>query len=426
MSRLADLVSGWSGYKHGKPGEYVEFRCPVCDATDAIYWFSADRLSCPSRCDSEKIAKMMHDGRVPSGDPYLRGRGDDEPWAIRSGSDFDAVIEKITSPEWRPPQPTLGMLAMQSDESPRGLFYAGRLNCIYGDGDSGKTLTMLLVSKQEVERGNDVLYLDYEDEEENILGMLIMTLRTSPDLVRAHFHYAEAHSSMTPVSEKAVLSVLDTGRVSLVVIDSTGEALALEKNSDSNNDSLVSQWMRKVPRRLVAHPSKPCVVLIDHLPKETHGFVSSPIGSGRKRNVIRGAQYHQLLQKPFARGMAGYADLICSKDKAGTYTFKQVVGRLQVDAEFELISHDTANEENETEAKVRRLLVERPGIVLGEFGKPESLSRAILDQMTDSGEAIRRECGGAACEWGEGPDPCLGPGANKRVHLYLSASPTSS
>ena len=140
-------------------------------------------------------------------------------------------------------------------------------------------------------------------------------------------------------------------RPALVVVDSTGEGLALE-GANPNADEEVAAWFLRVPRRLslVTYDDQPgpAVVVLDHVTKADDGGLW-PIGSQRKRAAISGAQYMQRLVKPFDRDTAGHALLVCAKDRHGNYRTGQRVAELHV-TPGPSITLDAVAERDATEA----------------------------------------------------------------------------
>lgn len=59
---LLRLVRAWPGYKHGIPGERIEFACPVCKRAEAAFWPQTGTLSCPSKCGPAFIAEALRAG----------------------------------------------------------------------------------------------------------------------------------------------------------------------------------------------------------------------------------------------------------------------------------------------------------------------------------------------------------------------------
>lgn len=219
------------------------------------------------------------------------------------------------------PEPTVGDLGTGGG----ALFYPGRVNGIHGDSTAGKTWTALVTCRQELAKGEAVVYVDLEDDPAGIVGRLL-DLGADPAAVRDRFAYVRPEGRFNLAAADAMVRLLAERRPSVAVIDSTGEALALQ-GANPNADEEVAQWFRALPRLLAHHGV--AVVLTDHAVKSGDGGLW-PIGSQRKRAAITGAAYLQRQVKPFSRDRDGLAVLTCAKDRGGRHALGQKVAELVV------------------------------------------------------------------------------------------------
>lgn len=218
------------------------------------------------------------------------------------------------------PVPTLGRIADGS-----ALFYPGRVNGLAGESGGGKTWTALAACAQELAEAAAVLYVDLEDDAAGIVGRLL-DLGADSDAIAARFAYVSPSERFDVVAREGFSELLDALRPALVVIDSTGEGLALD-GANPNADEDVASWFRRLPRWVAERG--PGVLVLDHVTKaDAEGLW--PIGSQRKRAAITGAQYMQRVVRPFAKDSAGHAKLVCAKDRAGNYRTGQHVADLKV------------------------------------------------------------------------------------------------
>ncbi len=206
------------------------------------------------------------------------------------------------------------------------LFYAGKVNGVAGASGSGKTWTALASCCQEVAAGRHVVYVDLEDDAVGIVSRLL-DLGAAPADVLARFHYVRPDEAHRTAAHRRLLSLLEEVAPTLVVIDSTGESLALD-GMKPNDDDDVARWFRSLPGPLAR--MGPAVVVLDHVVKADDGGLW-PIGSQRKRAAVSGAQYMQLVVRPFAKGQRGAAKLVCAKDRHGTYRQGEKVAELLVE-----------------------------------------------------------------------------------------------
>ncbi|WP_143556854.1 AAA family ATPase [Serinibacter salmoneus] len=234
--------------------------------------------------------------------------------------DLDGILDALQAGTLERPRPTVGSL-----DGGSALFYAGRVNGLAGESGGGKTWAALAAVAQELEAGNGVAFVDLEDDAAGILSRLL-DLGTDPEAIRARFAYVHPDQRLTEADREHMGMLLDSLRPSLVVIDSTGEGLALE-GANPNADEEVARWFRILPRWVA--DQGPAVVILDHVTKaDSEGLW--PIGSQRKRAAISGAQYMLRVVKPFDRTTAGYARLVAAKDRSGNYRAGQHVADLRV------------------------------------------------------------------------------------------------
>lgn len=219
------------------------------------------------------------------------------------------------------PLPTVG------DFGQGCLFYAGRVNGVHGDSTAGKSWTALITTAQELNADNAVVYVDLEDDALGVLARLVQDLGVAPEAVAERFVYLRPGQPFTPSTTPGFVALLARVRPTLVVLDSTGEALAVS-GVNPNADDEVARWFTLFPK--VAAESGAAVLLIDHATKaaSTNGSDLWPIGSQRKRAAITGAAYLQKVVDPFSRQQEGHAVLKCAKDRHGNYALKQEVATL--------------------------------------------------------------------------------------------------
>lgn len=240
--------------------------------------------------------------------------------------DLSETVRGLLAGTLSRPAPTVGAIRGGS-----ALFYPGRVNGLAGESGAGKTWTALHIAAQAIAAGACVLYVDHEDDHIGIVGRLL-DLGADPGAVAALFIYTNPTERPAPGDLAALAALVAETRPVLVVVDSTGEGLALH-GANPNADEEVAAWFLEVPRRLAAvsydgQPG-PAVLVLDHVTKTDDGGLW-PIGSQRKRAAISGAQYMQRTVRPFSKDAAGAAVLVCAKDRHGNYRTGQRVAELNV------------------------------------------------------------------------------------------------
>lgn len=217
------------------------------------------------------------------------------------------------------PRPTVG-----------GLWYAGRVNGVAGESGSGKSWTALESCAIELKKGETVVYIDLEDSALGIVQRLL-DMGVPAEVIAERFIYVHPDEAFRDDVRTDLWATLDAMQPTLVVLDSTGESLALE-GIDPNADDGVTQWHQRLARPIAQRG--PAVLLIDHLPK-SDSSAGSPIGSQRKKAAIDGVLLIQMVKAGmhFAKGRAGLAVLKCTKDRNGHFASGQEVMQLVVNPE---------------------------------------------------------------------------------------------
>lgn len=211
---------------------------------------------------------------------------DTETKEVRPGSTWLPVdLEAIVASGFEPPRPDVCMV----NGSEFGLFYAGRINAVFGDSGGGKTWLALYAIQQVMEAGRSAVLIDYEDHPAATVSRL-EALGVSRKTIFKHLVYIQPQERWNPAAEKNLLSGLNNRDVAIAVIDSTGEGMAID-GINPNADDEVARWFRGAARTLSGVGA--AVVLIDHVPKGQQGGRNTDfqIGSQRKRAAINGAAY---------------------------------------------------------------------------------------------------------------------------------------
>ncbi len=239
------------------------------------------------------------------------------------------AVPGVTGTTWRPvdpaqlrdnpePLPTPTILCRDDGTA---LLYPGRVNAIYGEPSGGKTWLALLAVKHQLDAGQGVLYVDFEDRAPAVYGRLEL-LGVDPDVLYdpARFGYCRIDETVTaPGAMNDLTAALDRLRPSLVVIDGVGESMSLEQLNPYDNPDVVTWWSR-LPRHITRHSAEPAVLLIDHVVKDTQTRGSWAIGAQAKVASIDGAAYTLdgiPDQLGFASGERGAMQITIVKDRNG-------------------------------------------------------------------------------------------------------------
>ncbi|HEX2574712.1 MAG TPA: AAA family ATPase, partial [Aquihabitans sp.] len=265
----------------------------------------------------------------------------------------------------------------------KALLYSGKVNGIAGASNDGKSLIVQWACTEEVNDGRNVVYVDLEDDAASVVSRLL-DMGVDPAVIVEHFTYITPDEPYSDAARAHLEAVVRDRQPTLVVLDSTGESLALD-GAKPNDDDDVARWFRRLPTAIAR--LGPAVVVIDHMTKADDGSLS-PIGSQRKRAAIGGAQYITAQVRPFSREGEGMIKLTCGKDRAGTYRRGQVVAEVTVTPDEGAITMTVAAPVTGDGASFRPThLMEKVSRHLEDVG--ETLTRnAIKSEVTGNQQAI--------------------------------------
>ncbi|MBQ0902678.1 hypothetical protein [Micromonospora sp. U21] len=209
------------------------------------------------------------------------------------------------------PDPPAPVLLHRDDGN--AIFYAGQVNLIFGDPESGKTLVAQAAAAEALIAGRKVLFvdIDHNGAQATISRFLDMevpeeTLR-NPDL----FRYVE------PEDKPHLMAVVKDAKrwhPAVAVVDSVGELLPLMGLSSNSPDDFTLAHTGVLKPLAMAGAA---VLAIDHLPKNTESRASGPTGTAAKRRAVGGVSIRVTINEQFTPGRGGSAFLSVNKDRHG-------------------------------------------------------------------------------------------------------------
>ena len=211
------------------------------------------------------------------------------------------------------------------------LLYRGKLHSLYGEPEAGKGWVALRAAVEQLQAGEGVVYIDFEDDAETAVERL-RALGAEPDAILDWFRYLRPDQPLTGELSRADLEIALAPEPSLVVIDGVTEALAIE-GIDLNNNTDVANWIVMFPRR-IARDTGAAVVLIDHLAKASDARGRYAIGAQHKLAGIHVA-YSIKAEKPFGRGLNGSSRIKVEKDRPGHVRRHAATDRTVAEMTFE-------------------------------------------------------------------------------------------
>jgi hypothetical protein len=263
------------------------------------------------------------------------------------------------------------------------------------------------IAAEEMLAGRDVVCIDYEDDEEGVTTRLI-DLGLEPDTIAERFHYKRPEERYALEASVKMRDLVERCRPRLVIIDSVGEAHAVD-GVKGNDDDDVARWFRRYPRSIAG--LGPAVVVIDHVPKAKDRPAGYAIGSQRKRAAITGAAFMVEPIRALGRGQVGAAKLTCAKDRNGVHVRDRIAATFTMDAtSAQIVAVLTAPEPSRDAAgafrptvlmeKLSRYLEGQPddyeaskNVLLEAVPGNTDAKRTAIDRLVGEGHLARRQDG---------------------------------
>ena len=243
------------------------------------------------------------DVAVPGSQPSIRepGTADEKPLYV----DISALLDG-TRPE--PPKPILGR---RTDG--HALFYAGQVNWVFGDPESGKTWLCMacLVEALRAGRSGLIVDLDHNGPDASVARMLALGAPESALRDPNRFRYCEPEdrTEMRQVVDDAMI-----WRPAVAIVDSVGELLPLYGSSSNSADDFTSTHSYVLKPLAKAGAA---VLAVDHLAKSPDSRAAGPGGTAAKRRAIGGVSIRVKVKQPFTPDHGGSATLVVNKDRHG-------------------------------------------------------------------------------------------------------------
>jgi hypothetical protein len=208
---------------------------------------------------------------------------------------------------YEPPRPTVGA---RTDKA--GMFYPSRMHTVASESEGGKTWLALSAACDEIAAGNHVAYLDFEDDQDAMVGRLL-TLGMHRDRIHDQFHYIRPEDPLgTGINLDDLHTVLEQHSPTLGIVDGVTDAMVLHGlNPLDNSDA--AKFSRLLPRRITA--SGAACVNLDHVTKDRQNRGRYALGAIHKLNGLNGAAYVLENRRAFGIGITGKSTLKISKDR---------------------------------------------------------------------------------------------------------------
>lgn len=287
-------------------------------------------------------------------------------------------LRSVLDGSYKPPQPTVG----RRDDGV-GLFYPGRMNSVASESEAGKTWFALIACLQEINDGNHVLYLDFEDDAGGVVGRLLC-LGANPADVLEYFHYVRPENSPSDIDLIDLAMILEHSPT-LAIVDGVTEGMSLFGLELKDNTD-IAKFGRLLLRPL--QNAGAAVVTLDHVVKSSENRGRYSIGGVHKLNGLNGVMYILENRRPFGIGLTGKSTIRVAKDRpaqirknglphsSGMHWFADLVVKSESTefAEAHLYAPRERDEEDRQEDEDQRRL--------------NALKRKVLDALAGAREAL--------------------------------------
>lgn len=241
-----------------------------------------------------------------------------------------AAVHDVNSSSWTPVDLTDALAGVDVAPPARlartdgiHLLYAGRTHGFAGESESCKSWAALLAAAQEINAGNPVLWIDFEDDDRGIVARLL-ALGATPTTINTLFTYVRpeeplrAHDGRITAGGTDFATTITLRAWTLIVIDGVTEAMVTE-GLDINSNADVATWNRLLPKRCASTGA--AVVMVDHVTKSSETRGRYALGAQHKLAGLTGAQYVFDTERPFSRAshdpITGIVRITVTKDRPG-------------------------------------------------------------------------------------------------------------
>lgn len=249
------------------------------------------------------------------------------------------------------------------------LLYAGKVNGLIGESESGKSWVLLLAVAQALVAGELVLLLDFEDAPPGIAARL--RAMGVPDECLERLHYAAPAEALGVLQATDLAEVLSRG-YTLIGVDGVNAAMTL-LGYDLNSNTDATLFFTRLLRPMAATGAT--VATVDHVPKNVDARGKGGIGAQAKRAMMDGCCLLVEVVEPFGKGQNGILRLKVDKDRPGVV--RGVSASSVLAGRVLLTSHDNGSLTLHIAAPDLRSEEERSFAPIRRTGLMEKISRCL-------------------------------------------------
>ena len=193
------------------------------------------------------------------------------------------------------------------------IFYAGQVNALFGDPESGKTLVALAAAAEALIAGLKVAVIDIDHNGPEAIVCRLLDMDVPEETLRdlGRFRYTEPEDRAHLYD---VVADLALWRPTVAVVDSVGELLPLMGLSSNSPDDFTMAHTRVLKALAMVGAA---VIAIDHLAKNTESRAQGSTGTAAKRRAIGGVSIRVTIDEQFTPGKGGSCFLTIHKDRHG-------------------------------------------------------------------------------------------------------------
>lgn len=328
------------------------------------------------------------DGDEELPDSAVDEEGNRDPMEERVSSWASVDLGPYLLGEVVPPEPTV---LRRTDG--QALFYAGKVNSLFGPSESAKSWIALYAGVQEMKLGERVMYLDLEDDPVTTIARL-QALGAGTEDLKTMFRYVHPETPIAAMqrsrygkpdptdegklSQSVFRALLDKFDPTLVIVDGMTVLYGLHglDLNDAMGTDVITGWLKSLTRG-----SRTTVIVIDHTTKGG-GSGSSPIGSQHKTAMIQGSSLRaDAIDRPMP-GAEGLVRLVVSKDRPGVVRAASTSDKEQVAADI----HIDSREEGRTQITVEP--PNRSTVVIGSTPEQENKLVALAEAEENKHKVI--------------------------------------
>ncbi len=209
------------------------------------------------------------------------------------------------------PDPPRPVLLRRADG--QCIFYAGKVNVLYGDPECGKTWIALAAIVEALADGRRCVFIDMDHNgaAEIIAKLLLLGAKPADLANRALFRLCEPEDAEDLTRQVAYLR---RWRPAVAVVDSLGELLPLLDLSSNSPDDYTRAHNRVLSP---LSDTGAAVIGIDHMPKSEDARQHGQTGTLAKKRAVNGVTLMVTLAEQFIPGRGGAANLAINKDRPG-------------------------------------------------------------------------------------------------------------